>query len=93
VEEFKKLKRENLKALIPRAREAREILPDELRKMGAKVDVVESYVTIMPENRAEAILKMLEARDISMITFTSSSTVTNFMGMFGKNAEKVKEMA
>ncbi len=65
--------------------------PDELRKMGAEVDVVNAYVTIMPENRVADISKMLEAGEISMITFTSSSTVTNFMGMFGKNADQVKE--
>ncbi|MBN1905800.1 MAG: uroporphyrinogen-III C-methyltransferase [Deltaproteobacteria bacterium] len=88
---FRRLKTDSLKILLPRAKEAREILPDELRKMGAKVDVVESYVTIMPENRVAAISKMLEAGEISMITFTSSSTVTNFMGMFGTNANQVKE--
>jgi uroporphyrinogen III methyltransferase/synthase len=91
IEEFRKLKTENLTILLPRAKEAREILPDELRKMGAEVDVVNAYVTIMPENRVADISKMLEAGEISMITFTSSSTVTNFMGMFGKNADQVKE--
>jgi len=91
IEEFRKLKTENLTILLPRAKEAREILPDELRKMGAEVDVVNAYVTIMPENRVADISKMLEAGEISMITFTSSSTVTNFMGMFEKNADQVKE--
>ncbi|NLD35678.1 MAG: uroporphyrinogen-III C-methyltransferase [Desulfatiglans sp.] len=91
IEEFRRIKRDNLKILLPRAKEAREILPDELRKMGAEVDVVNAYVTIMPENRVADISKMLEAGEISMITFTSSSTVTNFMGMFEKNADQVKE--
>jgi uroporphyrinogen III methyltransferase / synthase len=91
ISEFRKLKAKNLKVLIPRAKEAREILPDELRKMGVQVDVVDAYITIMPENKVAAILKMLEAGEIDMITFTSSSTVTNFMGMFENNADQVKE--
>jgi uroporphyrinogen III methyltransferase/synthase len=45
----------------------------------------------MPENRVDTISKMLEAKNIDMITFTSSSTVTNFMGMFGNNVDQVKE--
>jgi uroporphyrinogen III methyltransferase / synthase len=91
IELFKKLKAEDLKILLPRAKEAREILPDELRKMGAEVDVVDAYQTVMPKNRVALISKMLEAHEIDMITFTSSSTVTNFMGMFGNNADQVKE--
>jgi uroporphyrinogen III methyltransferase/synthase len=91
ITEFRKLKAKNLKVLIPRAKEAREILPDELRKMGAQVDVVDAYITIMPEKKVDTIYRMLEAGEINMITFTSSSTVTNFMGMFGNNADQVKE--
>jgi uroporphyrinogen III methyltransferase/synthase len=91
IEEFRRLKRDNLKILLPRAKEAREILPSELKKMGAEVDVVEAYVTIMPQNRVADISRMLEAGEIDMITFTSSSTVTNFMDMFKKNANQVKE--
>ncbi len=90
IEEFRRLKAENLAILLPRAKEAREILPDELRKMGAEVDVVDAYVTIMPENRVSAISRMLEAGEIDMITFTSSSTATNFMSMFNEKSDQVK---
>jgi uroporphyrinogen III methyltransferase/synthase len=88
---FRGLKTENLTILLPRAKEAREILPDELKKMGAEVDVVDAYVTIMPENRVASISKMLEAGEIDMVPFTSSSTVTNFIGMFGNNTDQVQE--
>jgi uroporphyrinogen III methyltransferase / synthase len=91
IEEFRRLRVDNLKILLPRAKEAREILPNELKKMGASIDVVDAYQTVMPENRIAAISKMLEAGEINMITFTSSSTVTNFMGMFENNADQAKE--
>jgi uroporphyrinogen III methyltransferase/synthase len=90
IEEFKQYETEGLKILLPRASKAREILPDELRKMGASIDVVDAYKTIMPQGKTEDILKMLEAGEINMVTFTSSSTVTNFVGMFGDNTEQVK---
>ena len=69
---------------------AREILPDELKKMGATLDIVDVYRTVMPENKVEDFYKMLEEGEIDMITFTSSSTVTNFMKMFGNKSEQVK---
>lgn len=90
VEEFRKLKADKLNILLPRAAKAREILPDELKKMGAHIDVVDAYKTIMPDKKAETICKMLEDGKIDMITFTSSSTVSNFMGMFGDKADKIK---
>ena len=90
VEEFRKFKADNLKILLPRASKAREILPDELRKMGATLDIVDVYRTVMPENKVESVCKMLEEGEIDMITFTSTSTVTNFMKMFGDKAEQVK---
>ena len=90
VDEFRKFKVDNLKILLPRASKAREILPDELRKMGATLDIVDVYRTVMPENKVESVCKMLEEGEIDMITFTSSSTVTNFMKMFGNKAEHVK---
>ena len=78
----------NLNILLPRAAEAREILPDELKKMGARVDVVEAYRTVMPDKGADRIRVMLENGEIDMVTFTSSSTVINFVGMFGPDQVK-----
>ena len=66
------------KILLPRAAEARPILPDELSRMGAEVDEVAAYrTTISPESKEE-LLAHLEAGDVDMVTFTSSSTVKNF---------------
>ena len=75
--------KEGTKVLIPRAAEAREILPEALRKAGAEVDVVPAYETAMGDGDAEEIKKELAAGNIAAVTFTSSSTVTNFLKLLG----------
>lgn len=67
--------------LLPRASEARPILPRELRKMGARVDEVPAYLTRPVSGHAKELLDQLESRTVDMITFTSSSTVTNFKAL------------
>lgn len=69
--------------LIPRALVAREILPDQLRAAGATVDVVSVYQTVRPDVETGRLLDLFAGRGIDMITFTSSSTVTNFVELFG----------
>ena len=68
--------------LIPRAEDAREILPDELKSKGAEVDVVPVYKTI------SAIDKNIKLDDVDLITFTSSSTVKNFINAVGVDSLK-----
>jgi len=72
------------KVLIPRAESAREILPQELRKWGAEVDVIAVYKTIKPSYSAEYRKKFIKKGEIDVITFTSSSTVTNFVAIFSE---------
>lgn len=64
--------------LLPRAREARSVLPLELTRMGATVDEVTAYETLQAANHAEEMIARLAAGTIDMVTFTSSSTVKNF---------------
>ncbi len=81
------LQKENLdgkKILIPRARIARDVLPQEFRKAGARVDVVEVYRTIRPQGSTDEVKELLEKGSVSAITFTSSSTVINFVEMIGR---------
>ncbi len=71
------------RVLIPRAKEARDVLPATLREMGAEVDVVTAYETKRPAaGAASGIKRMLDAGGIDAVTFTSSSTVRNFLGIF-----------
>ena len=70
---------ENRKMLLPRAATARDIIPVELEKRGASIDVVAAYQTVLPDASgalAERIFGADEKPD--WITFTSSSTVKNF---------------
>jgi uroporphyrinogen III methyltransferase/synthase len=69
---------------IPRAKVAREVLPDELRKMGANVVVAEAYETVIPAAKRDEMKKLFEEGKVDVVTFTSSSTVSNFVEMFGK---------
>lgn len=78
VDAFSKIDLEGKKMLLPRAKEARPVLPVELRKMGAEVDEVTAYVTEKVRENADQLIKKLEEKSIDLITFTSSSTVKNF---------------
>jgi uroporphyrinogen III methyltransferase/synthase len=66
------------KILLPRAKEARAILPEQLCRMGAAVEEVVAYQTLAVENGADQLLEELKAGRIDLVTFTSSSTVANF---------------
>ena len=72
---------EGKRVLLARAKVARDVIPRELRKMGAKVDVVEAYETVVPassQKRIRALMSNAKRRP-HVITFTSSSTVRNFV--------------
>jgi uroporphyrinogen III methyltransferase / synthase len=69
--------------LIPRAKVAREILPEKLREAGAEVVVPPAYESVpLLEGRQELSLR-LQSGEIDCVTFTASSTVENFVGAFG----------
>ena len=89
VEAFRKWEPKGVGILLPRAAKAREILPDELRKMGARVDVIDAYKTVTPTDNTAGIREMLQKGTIDMVTFTSSSTVTNFVNMFGSDRQQL----
>ena len=69
--------------LIPRAEEAREILPDTLWAQGHKVDVVPAYRTVQGEADGASLREQMEGGKIDLVTFTSSSTVTNLLKIIG----------
>lgn len=79
------------RVLIPRAKEAREVLPDTLREMGAEVDVVTAYETVKAKVDPEPLKQALSAGDIDIVTFTSSSTVKNLLEIIG-DAELLKKV-
>ena len=72
---------ENLRILIARAQEARDILPQELTKLGAIVDVVAVYRTVPETEDVSGGTARFREEGADMVTFTSSSTAENFMAM------------
>ena len=78
------------KILIPRAAEARALLPEALTKAGAQVDVVVAYETVMGDAEAVEIRDSLAKGEIDVVTFTSSSTVENLLKIL-KEPELLKE--
>jgi uroporphyrinogen III methyltransferase / synthase len=71
------------RVLIPRAEVAREILPEQLRELGATVDVIPVYRTIAPAVDVAFLTQQLHDGQAAVVTFTSSSTVRNFVELLG----------
>ena len=71
------------RVLIPRAKVAREVLPEKLREAGADVVVPPAYESV-PSSRGKVEVSLrLQSGEIDCVTFTASSTVENFVGAFG----------
>ena len=73
------------RVLLVRAKVARDVIPHELRAAGARVDVVEAYETVAPKSSRQRLRRSLSnrRRRPQFITFTSSSTVRNFVELLG----------
>lgn len=68
--------------LLARASEARKVIALELEQAGALVDDVAAYVTLpvaTNDKQGEAVIRLLYQKDLDILTFTSSSTVRNFV--------------
>jgi uroporphyrinogen III methyltransferase/synthase len=76
---FEKSTLKGKRILLARAKEARDVLPEGLKKMGAKVDVVETYRTVKPKGGSKRLKELLMKGRVDAITFTSSSTVNHFV--------------
>jgi len=75
------------RVLLPRAAVAREAIVDLLSAAGAHVDVVPAYRTLPPEPAEAVRLRdLITRREVDVITFTSSSTVTHLCDLLGEDA-------
>jgi uroporphyrinogen-III synthase len=85
------------RVLLVRAKIARDVIPQELRRAGAHVDVVEAYETVVPKssrNRLQRVMKDPRLRP-HVVTFTSSSTVRNFVNLLstpGQAKQRIPQM-
>lgn len=72
--------------LLPRAREARDALPEGLQARGAIVDVIPVYETVRETGDGRGLAAAILGRKIDAVTFTSSSTVGGFVDLVGRDA-------
>ncbi len=83
------------RVLLVRAKVARDVIPRELRRAGAHVDVVEAYETVVPASSRSGLRRAIkdpEARP-HVVTFTSSSTVRNFVKLLGASRNRERRAA
>jgi uroporphyrinogen-III synthase len=83
------------RVLLVRAKVARDVIPRQLRRAGAQVDVVEAYETVVPQSsrrKLQAALKNPKQRP-HVVTFTSSSTVKNFVELLNSDKTRARGRA
>lgn len=71
------------RVLIPRAKVAREVLPEKLHESGAEVVVPPAYESVLSGEGRERLRVLLDSGEVDCVTFTASSTVENFVQAFG----------
>ena len=76
VEAMSRIGVDGTRVLLPRAAVAREVLPERLTAMGARVEVVAVYRTAAAKGSAGELRRLVAEKGIDVVTFTSSSTVT-----------------
>jgi uroporphyrinogen-III synthase len=76
-------KTEGKRVLLARAKVARDVLPNELKNAGVVLDVVEAYETKVPAGAEGRLRKLFSSSSQrpDIVTFTSSSTATNFLNL------------
>ena len=73
---------EGMQVLVPRAEVARDALPSLLAMRGANVEILPVYQAVCPAPAGAALLRLFGAEGVDLVTFTSSSTVANFVRAF-----------
>ncbi|NTU60350.1 MAG: uroporphyrinogen-III synthase [Deltaproteobacteria bacterium] len=64
--------------LIPRAKDAREVVTEQLTGLGARVEVLPLYENVRPEAYPPAALDALRKGDVAAVTLASSSAARNY---------------
>ena len=73
---------EGMKVLVPRAEVARDALPSLLANRGAEVEILPVYRAVCPPEAGKALMRLFDGEGADIVTFTSSSTVHNFVRAF-----------
>ncbi len=83
IEAFAEEDLENRRILIPSAAVTRDVVPKELRKLGAQVDVVEAYRNILPPETAQKVTNVFREPYPDWVLFASSSAIANLIALIG----------
>ncbi len=78
-----------LRFLMPRAEVAREVFPDEVRRLGGIIDVPVAYRAVKPELHGKRLKRFLKEGRITIATFTSAATFNNFREIMGEDADEM----
>ncbi|GGG20497.1 uroporphyrinogen-III C-methyltransferase [Paenibacillus abyssi] len=73
------------RVLLPRGDLAREVLPKELKARGLIPVEIDVYETVIADTQDDEVIDMLKNKEIHVISFTSSSTVTNLLELLRRN--------
>ncbi|RJQ08042.1 MAG: uroporphyrinogen-III C-methyltransferase [Dehalococcoidia bacterium] len=78
------------RVLLPRAEGARDVLPAALRAAGADVEELTLYLAAPPADPPAEVLKAVQAGQVDVAMFTSSSTVTHLAAMLGNDLSALR---
>jgi uroporphyrinogen III methyltransferase/synthase len=78
-----------IRFLLPRAEVAREVFPDEVRRLGGIIDVPVAYRAVKPELHGKRLKRFLKEGRITIATFTSAATFNNFREIMGEDADEM----
>lgn len=82
-----------IRMLLPRAELARETFPQKVLELGGEIDTPAAYSTIKPEKHGRRLKRFLKEGRISIATFTSAATFTNFLEMMEGDAMSLLKAA
>ncbi len=91
VKEMGGMELEGARVLLPRADIGREALSEGLIRLGARVDQVAAYRTLVPQESWSRARELLQDGRIDVATFTSSSTVRNLISLLNGDTTPLKE--
>ena len=91
-QEFKKMSLENQRVFLPQSDLAPETLKNSLVTSGALVDAIVTYKTIIPKDEIISANSIITSGTLDIVTFTSSSTVSNLKAMLGGDMALLKEI-
>jgi uroporphyrinogen III methyltransferase/synthase len=80
---------QGMRFLLPRAETAREVFPEEVRRHGGIIDLPVAYRAIKPDYHGKRLKRFLKEGRITVATFTSAATFSNFREIMGEDADEL----